>query len=359
MQSEKSINKKLYNNNHNEILYISFNQDNSCVSIGTELGFKIIKVCPFLDLYYRDMNGGIGIIEMLNQSNILALVGGGKKPKYPNNEFNLWDEEKEKELVKIKTNTKILNIKIRENKIYIVNQNKILVFDINTLSTVNILQTKNPRGLISICYKIDMVAYPDIAHEGTILIRNYEKNTESKLKAHKTQLTIFQINQDGTLIGTCSLKGTIIRVYNIANNQMVREVRRGKDSAHLNCISFDISKKYFLVGSDTKTIHVFFLINQNEDDKNELKLKHVKTKSVVEVNNKKSIFCEMSNFFNVGKRYFASEWGFAKFKTDSSKAICVFGPDNSIYTVGFDGKFCQEAFDPVNGDIFKIQEEQF
>ena len=385
--------KKILNDNPNEILYINFNQDGTCIAVGTETGFKIINISPFLDLYYKDLNGGIGIIEMLYKTNILALVGGGKNPKFKLNELIIWDEEKDTQICKIKTKYKILNTKIRENKIYIANKSQILVFDFNTLNLIETLETKNIRGLISLCYKEDIVAYPDIQHEGTVKIKNYDTNKEDTLKAHKTPLNCIQLNQDGTMIGTCSLKGTLIRVYNIANKQLIREVRRGAESANVNCISFDISQKYFIVVSDRKTIHLFFLINNNNtnnitnNSENQISSDIEKTESVdkiekievEEVNNnngnnnnsinninneenknRKSIFEGMSNFLGVGKRYFGSEWSFARMKINISKSIAIFKPDNCIIIVTYEGKFYQASFDPINGgECIKIQEEKF
>jgi WD40 repeat protein len=385
--------KPLLNENPNEILYINFNQDGTCIAVGTETGFKIINISPFLDLYYKDLNGGIGIIEMLYKTNILALVGGGKNPKFKLNELIIWDEEKDAQICKITTKYKILNTKIRENKIFIANKSQILVFDFNTLNLIETLETKNIRGLISLCYKEDIVAYPDIQHEGTVKIKNYDTNKEDTLKAHKTPLNCIQLNQDGTMIGTCSLKGTLIRVYNIANKQLIREVRRGAESANVNCISFDISQKYFIVVSDRKTIHLFFLINNNStnnitnNSENQISSDIEKTESVdkiekievEEVNNnngnnnnsinninneenknRKSIFEGMSNFLGVGKRYFGSEWSFARMKINISKSIAIFKPDNCIIIVTYEGKFYQASFDPINGgECIKIQEEKF
>ena len=46
------------------------------------------------------------------------------------------------------------------------------------------------------------------------------------------------------MIGNFSLKGTLIRVFNIGKKQLIKEVRRGAESANVNYISFDISQKY-------------------------------------------------------------------------------------------------------------------
>ena len=59
------------------------------------------------------MGGGIGKIEMLKTTNILALVGGGKKPKYPLNKIIIWDDNKIKVIGELRFNSNVLNLKIK------------------------------------------------------------------------------------------------------------------------------------------------------------------------------------------------------------------------------------------------------
>ncbi|MCQ2821273.1 MAG: hypothetical protein MJ252_28775 [archaeon] len=95
MDSETKIDKS-------SMLYVTFNQNGTCFAVGTETGFNIYNSYPFKDNFIRDMQGGIGIIEMFNRSNILALVGGGNKPMYDSNKVIIWDDHKEKPISELR-----------------------------------------------------------------------------------------------------------------------------------------------------------------------------------------------------------------------------------------------------------------
>ena len=86
----------------NKILYISFNKDNTCLSLGMETGYRIYDLTKKDTLYYyeRIFGKGIGIIEMLEKTNILGLVGGGIEP---------WENEKRVILYDDKVGNVIVN----------------------------------------------------------------------------------------------------------------------------------------------------------------------------------------------------------------------------------------------------------
>ena len=76
-----------------QVLFVGFNQDQSCISIGTTSGFRIYQTDPVTLLLTRELHGGIGIVELLYQQHIMALVGGGDNPKWSRNKVIMWNDE--------------------------------------------------------------------------------------------------------------------------------------------------------------------------------------------------------------------------------------------------------------------------
>lgn len=66
-------------------LAVAFNQDSSCFAVGLDTGFCVFNSDPCELKVSRDFNAGIGAAEMLGRANYVALVGGGKNPKFPTN----------------------------------------------------------------------------------------------------------------------------------------------------------------------------------------------------------------------------------------------------------------------------------
>jgi hypothetical protein len=72
--------------------------------------------------------------------------------------------------------------------------------------------------------------------------------------------------------------------------------------------------------------------------------------------NNTSILSALPSFF--GGKYFKSEWSFAQFRLDDPKAICSFGPNNTIIVISSLGKYYHASFDigKKRGDCTLLQE---
>ena len=71
----------------------------------------------------------------------------------------------------------------------------------------------------------------------------------------------------GTRLATASEKGTLIRVFDVANGNLLSELRRGSAPATIYCINFNATSSLLCVASDHGTIHIFSLEEKNNKNK--------------------------------------------------------------------------------------------
>jgi autophagy-related protein 18 len=54
--------------------FSSFSLSNSCLALGTRRGYRIYNCQPFAKCFDNEQ-GGMGLVEMLNTSSLLTMVG--------------------------------------------------------------------------------------------------------------------------------------------------------------------------------------------------------------------------------------------------------------------------------------------
>ena len=359
----------------NKILHISFNQDNSCFSIGTENGFIIYKTNSPKIHNETKMDGGIKQPEMYYHTNILGLVGGGEMPKFNPKKLIIWDDYEHKVISEIKFFSNLKDVKIRKDRIFAICDKNIYAFDMQTFENIEIINTReNPRGLFGINdyeYKI-IIAYlgaydNENNHKGSVTIKNYERQKGIKIIAQEDSITYLSLNHEGTLLATANEKGTIIKIHNCVNGDLLSQFKRGNEKAEIHYICFDKFSNFLAVTSDRGTIHIWSLgdvtekiknIKEKEEedddrfgdiDSNENKINIIEEKNdETEINdlndlpkNKKTIFGQL-------------EKSFAQIRINSNNSICCFLKNYIIVVITYEGMYYQAQLDTKIGGNCKI-----
>lgn len=72
-------------NEEDLIRYVGCNVEKTCFTLITETSFMVYNADPVRFCFRREFPGNLGLVEILDRSNIFALTGGGAFPRFPLN----------------------------------------------------------------------------------------------------------------------------------------------------------------------------------------------------------------------------------------------------------------------------------
>ncbi|CAO3625801.1 unnamed protein product [Mucor hiemalis] len=274
-QVNDSENSTLSSSGSKDIICINFNQEYSCVSVGTKSGYSIYNCDPF-NRSYAKADESISIVEMLFCTSLVALVGPSPRRLRINN------TKRETTICELNFHTSILSVKMNRKRLIVVLEEQIFIYDISNMKLLHTIDTiPNPTAIAALspssenCYIACQPLRSSADYYATNLQQNigdieiYDANAmklANIVQAHKSPISCIAMNSDGTLLVTASEKGTVIRVFTIPGAEKMYQFRRGSYPAKIYSMSFNLVSTLLCVSSDTETVHIFKLSDSDSQE---------------------------------------------------------------------------------------------
>lgn len=325
-----------------KILYLSYNQDFSCINCGTTEGFVIYNINPFKIRYQQNFGKGIGIAEIFYTSNLIALVGGGDNPKYSTNKLVIWDDFQGKKFADITAEYRIVGVKLNKEHLAVVCQNSVKIYQFQDMKFITKIETyDNPHGIcaLSMNPQNNVIVTPGI-EPGYVNIVHYDSNVSKTIKCHDNILRNITLNHDATKFATASSLGTLIRVFDIQTHTKFSELRRGSGSCDIFSINFSKDTKCLTLTSSKNTIHIYSLCKEHRNTKSNFKA-----------------FSIINGFFKSEWSLFSLPWNSLEITHDTKEFNPMMAKHISaitqcdekkemynIFTVGYDGQYNVHQF---------------
>lgn len=257
--------------------FVTFNQDYSCLAVGTSKGFRIYHTDPFAKIFSSD-EGSVSIIEMLFSTSLVALI---LSPRH----LVIQNTKRSSIICELTFPSAVLAVRLNRKRLAVVLEEEIYLYDISNMTLLYTIATSpNPNAICALapssenCY----LAYPlpkareDAGDKrpshapppsnfvspttGEVLIFDALKlEALNVVEAHRAPLSCIALNNDGTLLATASETGTIIRVFSLPKGTKLYQFRRGTYPSTIYSMSFNLSSTLLCVSSTTDTVHIFRL----------------------------------------------------------------------------------------------------
>jgi len=254
-----------------EVNFINFNQDCTSLAIGTRTGYKLFSLNSVdkLDLIYESPCRDVTIVERLFSSSLIALVSQSSPRR-----LRVCHFKKGTEICQYSYSNTILAVKLNRARLVVCLEEALYIHNIRDMKVLHTIRETppNPRGLCALSINSDncLLAYPGSTTSGEVqLFDAFNLQAKLMIPAHDSPLAALSFNPSGSRLATASERGTVIRIFNVADGTRLVEFRRGvKRCAQVYSLSFSQDSLYLALSSNTETIHIFRveegMLNQSE-----------------------------------------------------------------------------------------------
>jgi len=243
-----------------EVNSINFNQDCTSLAIGARTGYKLFSLNSIdkLDLIYESPCRDVTIVERLFSSSLIALVSQSSPRR-----LRVCHFKKGNEICQYSYSNTILAVKLNRARLVVCLEEALYIHNIRDMKVLHTIREtpSNPRGLCALSINSDncFLAYPGSTASGEVqLFDAFNLQAKLMIPAHDSPLAALCFNPSGTRLATASERGTVIRIFNVADGTRLVEFRRGvKRCAQVYSLSFSQDSQYLALSSNTETIHIF------------------------------------------------------------------------------------------------------
>ena len=130
------------------LLCVSFNQDASCISVGTRKGYSIWNAEPHGRVYSKN-TGPTSIVEMLFCTSLVALVGtaDSNQPHASPRRLQIVNTKRQSTICELLFPTAILGVKLNRRRLVVILEEEIYIYDISNMKLLHTIETSpNPQG---------------------------------------------------------------------------------------------------------------------------------------------------------------------------------------------------------------------
>ncbi|KAI0403007.1 protein-vacuolar targeting protein Atg18 [Xylaria palmicola] len=258
--------------------FVTFNQDHSCLAVGTSKGFRIYHTDPFSKIFSSNENN-ISIIEMLFSTSLVALI---LSPRH----LLIQNTKRGSVICELSFPSAVLAVRLNRKRLCVVLEDSIYLYDIANMSLLQRIDTSpNPAAICALspssenCYfayplpkprdeSADKrprhappasLSYAPVTSGDVLIYDTLTLKVVNVVEAHRSPLSCIALNNDGTLLATASETGTIIRVFSVPKGEKLYQFRRGTYPSTIYSMSFNMASSLLCVSSASDTIHIFRL----------------------------------------------------------------------------------------------------